>query len=54
MNFKEYVLSGRFDEVAGQAVAEAIAQAKARGLEIPITPALQQSPSDQDPLDFIK
>ena len=32
--FVDYVLSGRFEKIAGQAVADAIATAKAHGLRV--------------------
>lgn len=34
MNFKDYVLSGRFNKAATEAVADAIARTKARGLPV--------------------
>jgi hypothetical protein len=48
------VLSFRFSEVANQAVARAVAEAKAHGLEILVEPAPHRSSSDQDPPDIIK
>jgi hypothetical protein len=52
--FKNYVLSGRFSEVANRAVARAVAEAESHGLKIPVAPTPQQPPLDQDPLNLVK
>lgn len=41
MSFKNYVLSGRFNKVASEAVADAIARTKAQGLPVEVYPKTQ-------------